>query len=217
MQDLYKALLLLKSLSEGNPVHLEEIHMDALRKQMITADMRIDKKSTVFMDKLVEAFNQIVAIESLKETKQFRCWIKEDGIHVPEQDDDRYHALKIIWGEYHLYNIVYWSQFFGSEHNWYKIGKNERSRGRGLQQALADLTALVLFRDEKFLSALNRRIWAGQRKKAEDKAALDAKFEEAGFTAPRKWSLVESVPPGTLIRMVLYLLKLDPDYFVYNK
>jgi len=95
------------------------------------------------------------------------------------------------------------------------VEKPEETRGRGLQQAAADILAIATLDSEspsfdgdlkELLDRLNKRFYKGLRKSAsgeEQKAAIDAKFSQKGFEKPSK--LTASFPPNVLPKLIRFL------------
>lgn len=126
-----------------------------------------------------------------------------------EHQLDRYRGPGVVGvlGKDRVTQLTDWCRQKGEEHNWYIIGTNKRSRGRGLQQTAADIVSLAVFPEdeeyiEKLTARINKRVYKGYCKRnKEHQEALDKIFKEV--EKPSKF--VASIPPGTLIEVWEYM------------
>lgn len=189
----------LTQLDKGEPVSFEFIGMLELVDMIVESGIDV---SRFLSDSRYTG--------SLRQTK-FRAWIRLDGsLREPEDSEDVFWAMEALLGRKKLAQLVSLCQRIGDREDWYIIGDNEHSRGRGLQQAVADVLqyALDSEQSQKAINSFVRRVWAGHRKVAkgeEAKAEIDKRFVEAGYEPPSKWSLIASVPPGTLTEVFEWL------------
>lgn len=127
-----------------------------------------------------------------------------------EHQIDRHRGSGVVGvlGKDRAIQLTDWCRQKGEEHNWYIIGTNERSRGRGLQQTAADIVSIAVFPEdeeyiEKLIARINKRVYKGYRKRnKEHQEVLDKIFKEV--EKPSKF--MASIPPGTLIEVWEYMI-----------
>ncbi len=147
---------------------------------------------------------------SLAATK-FRA--RPDDLRTDRPDDsDRVHAMLAVFGEEEeLSDFLKFCYETGKKHGAGRIGENEYTRGRGLQQAAADIIQMVVAqtpeKKQEALLRLNKRVRRGFERKSEIKNDPDVMqiIGERFSNIPKPTSKTASIPPGTLPLLWNYL------------
>ncbi len=135
-------------------------------------------------------------------------------------EEGRGPAMVAIMGEEKVKKLIDFCYDTAIKEGWekYKIGGHDKTQGRGLQQTVADLFAIVVFseKDERihriFIHSMNQRILKGLRLKYKNEPeilkSINEKFKD--IPEPQDESKIASVPPGAVWKVWRYLIDIAP-------
>lgn len=112
--------------------------------------------------------------------------------------------------------FVDWCNLYGRELEWYVIGENQESPGRGIMQTAADLLVYAMYAGddditnnaiaEQYRLKLNVRLRKGNEKRTGGQSLRVITSRFNGAQVPQAKSTTASMPPGTFGQMYEHLL-----------
>jgi len=215
------AVNLLMNLSLGNPIDPTEAQMDELKTELtrlygtesfeMMEEYDEDEIPSEDDKKRRSAYN---AYQSLT-AKQFRATPNRFGNIALDASSNRYFGVLYLLGnDARQVNelLVYCQQLASDTEVHRSIKGKPTTRGRGLQQALADYLAWIALKNDSYLEKLTIRVVLGYFQREKDLLAKNrwrARLESAGITFPSKPSQWATVPPDTLYPLIMKLHQID--------
>lgn len=122
-------------------------------------------------------------------------------------------AVVAVLGEERAIDLINWSYNKAIDLGWkrHKIEGIDKTQGRGIQQAAADILSIVIYgyeNQKSHLQKLRLRSWIGQRRAhvfsgVDEIMVIEKAFED--IPKPKKTRNFASLPPGSLLPLWQYL------------